>query len=263
MILGRLGVDRTDEKVVKACEFIFQFQNDDGGFQSESTDSASEEYEYRRRRNKELPPRKEFMSSLIFESQLSCLTGNVASALIRMGYADDPRVKKALGWLVRVQSKDGGWLCPYWKAHVRDKHGCFMGTICPVEAFSEIRSGGLTKEMKAAISGGSEFLLMHHLFKADHHNYRIVNQAWLELSFPWYGYNILRGLDVLTRLGYVNDPRLEDAVDIILQKRQKNGTWILENSPVGRMQTDIERKGRPSKWITLIALRILKRISAR
>jgi len=49
MILGRLGMDRTDENVAKACEFIFQFQNDQGGFQSESIGSASKEYEYRAR----------------------------------------------------------------------------------------------------------------------------------------------------------------------------------------------------------------------
>jgi hypothetical protein len=81
------------------------------------------------------------------------------------------------------------------------------------------------------------------------------------LSFPWfYGYNILRGLDVLTKLGYVKDERLNDAVEVLLQKRQSSGAWILESAPIGRMQTNIEAKGRPSKWVTLIALRVLKRL---
>lgn len=262
MVLSRLGMDRTNEKVAKACEFIFQFQRDDGGFPSESIGSASREYEYRCRRGKKLPPQKEFVSSLLFESQLSCLTGNMVSALIRIGYANDPRVKKALEWLVRVQNRDGGWLCPYWKAHVRDKHGCFMGTICPMEAFSEVPRENLTKEMKETISKGAEFLLAHRLFKADHHNYEIVNQAWLRLSFPWFGYNILRGLDVLTKLGYLKDDRADDAAEIILEKRQNGGVWILEDSPMGRMQTNIEKKGQPSKWITLIALRVLKRLNS-
>jgi hypothetical protein len=262
MILGRLGMDRASEKMAKACEFIFQFQHEDGGFSSESPSSASREYEYRRRKGKKLPSQDKFVSSLIFESQLTCLTGNMVSALIRIGYADDPRVKKALEWLVRTQNKDGGWLCPYWKAHVRDKHGCFMGTICPMEAFSEAPRQNLTEGMKEAISKGTEFLLMHHLFQADHHDYSIINQAWLRLSFPWFaGYNILRGLDVLTKLGYVKDQRINDAVKVILQKRQNNGTWILEDSPIGRMQTNIETKGQPSKWITLFALRVLKRLN--
>jgi hypothetical protein len=262
MVLGQLGMDRTIDKVAKACEYVFQFQLEDGGFSSESMDSALREYGYRSRKGKELPSREEFVSSLVFEGQLSCLTGNLVAALIRIGYADDPRVKKALEWLTTVQNTDGGWLCPYWKAHIGDRHGCFMGTICPMEAFSEVSAKNMTKEMKEAISRGAEFLLIHHLFKADHHDYKIVNQAWLQLSFPWFaGHSFLRGLDVLTKLGYVEDKRLNDAVEMLLQKRQSNGKWILENSPEGRMQANIEVKGKPSKWITLIALRALKRLS--
>jgi len=90
----------------------------------------------------------------------------------------------------------------------------------------------------------------------------VINQSWPKLGFPWfYGYNILRGLDILTKLGYVKDERLSDAVQILLQKRQKDGTWMLESAPVGRMQTNIEAKGKPSKWITLIALKVLKHLS--
>jgi hypothetical protein len=185
----------------------------------------------------------------------------MAAALIRMGYASDQRVKKALEWLVKIQNKDGGWLCPYWKAHVKDKHGCFYGTICPLEAFSEQKKENLTREMKETIEKGAEFLLMHRLFKADHHGYKVINPSWLKSSFPWfYGYNILRGLDVLTKLGYVKDERLNDAVEVLLQKRQSSGAWVLESGPIERMQTNIEAKGKPSKWITLIALRVLKRL---
>jgi hypothetical protein len=264
IVLGWLGLDRTDAKVAKACEFIFQFQQDDGGFSSESTDSASREYEYRRQKDRKLPLRREFVPSLIFESQLSCLTGNMAAALIRMGYADDPRLKKAVEWLVRVQNRDGGWLCPYWRAHTKDKHGCFMGTVCSLEALSEVPMQRLTNEMSETISRGAEFLLIHRLFKADHHDYATINKAWLQLSFPWFaGYNILRGLDVLTKLGYVRDDRLNDAVEVLIQKRQGNGTWILENSPEGRMQANIESKGESSKWITMLAVRVLKRLSMR
>lgn len=261
MVLGRLGMDKANERVARACEFIFQFQNGDGGFSSESVGSASREFHYRRRKGKNLPSQEEFVSSLVFESQLSCLTGNMVSTLVRIGYSDDPRVKKALKWLVKVQNRDGGWLCPYWKAHVKDKHGCFRGAICSMEAFSEVPRENLTDEIKESVSKGAEFLLTHHLFKAEHHGYKIINKAWLELNFPWFGYSILRGLDVLTKLGYTKDRRLNDAVEVLMRKRQTDGAWILENSPTGRMQANVEVKNQPSKWITLIALRVLKRLS--
>jgi hypothetical protein len=261
MVLGQLGMDKTDEKVKRACKYIFRFQLDEGGFSSYTRERALEEYERMRKKGKKLPSPNEWVSAIVFEHQYSCLTGNMAAALIRIGYLNDPRVRKALEWLVKIQNRDGGWLCPYWRAHVKDTHGCFYGTICPMEALCEVPRKKLTKEMEQAIERGAEFLLMHRLFKADHHNYKVIRQSWLKLGFPWfYGYNTLRGLDVLTELGYVKDERLNDAVEVLLQKRQDNGTWILESAPIGRMQTNLEVKGKPSKWITLIALRVLKRL---
>ena len=68
------------------------------------------------------------------------------------------------------------------------------------------------------------------------------------------------GLDVLTKLGYIDDERLSDTVQLLLQKSREDGTWILESAPTSRMQANIETVGKPSKWITLYALRVLKRL---
>lgn len=261
MLLSQLGVDKTDERVKNACEHIFRFQSDEGGFSSYTSERALKEYEGLDRKGRKFPSPNEYAASIVFEHQYSCLTGNTAAALVRLGYADDQRVKKALRWLVKIQNSDGGWLCPYWKPHVKDKHGCFFGTICPMDAFSEIGKENLTGEMRMSMERGAEFLLMHRLFKADHHGNKIIKPHWLTSSFPMFtSYSILRGLDVLTKLGYVKDERLNDAVEVLMKKRQKNGTWILENTPSGRMQANIETKGKPSKWVTLTALRILKRL---
>ena len=261
MTLAQLGMDKSDERVRNACEHIFQFQLDEGGFACETQETALKEYEWRLKRGRKLPPRDEWVSSIIFEQQLSCLTGNMVAALIRIGYEEDSRVNRALKWLVEIQNLDGGWLCPYWKAHINDKHGCFYGTICSLEAFSEVKSESLTEEMRETVEKAAEFLLMHRLFKADHHNYKVIKESWLKLGFPWfYGYNILRGLDVLTKLGYVEDERLSDALEILLEKRLPDGRWILESAPTGRMQANMETMGKPSKWMTLIALKVLKRL---
>ncbi|MGQ9565271.1 MAG: hypothetical protein ACUVT5_01825 [Candidatus Bathyarchaeales archaeon] len=263
MTLSQLGMGKTDPRMRKACELIFQFQHSEGGFTGFTLEHATEEYEHLQKKGKKLPkPLTEMAQALVYEQQMSCLTGNVCAALIRTGYKDDPRVKKALEWLVKIQFKDGGWLCPYWKAHIRDTHSCFYGTICPLEAFSELPKQKWTKSMKQTVERSAEWVLMHRLFKADHHGYKVIKQAWLKLGFPWFwGYNILRGLDVLTKLGYTKDERLTDAVEILMQKRRKDGTWLLETAPAGRMHTNLEPKGKPSKWITLIALRTLKQLS--
>jgi len=71
----------------------------------------------------------------------------------------------------------------------------------------------------------------------------------------------LRGLDVLTKLGYIKDKGMEDAVKILMQKQTKEGKWMRGNTPSGRMQVNIETKGKPSKWITLFALKVLKHMN--
>jgi len=49
------------------------------------------------------------------------------------------------------------------------------------------------------------------------------------------------------KLGFYNDERLNDAMEILLNKRRNDGTWILESAPMGKMQIDIEIKDKPSK----------------
>jgi hypothetical protein len=264
MILSQLGLDKTHERVRKACEYIFRFQLEEGGFSEFRAEGAKREYlwvkERALKRGKEPPPFGGWVEEKVREYETSCLTGNVAASLIRFGYAEDDRVRRALNWLVDIQNEDGGWLCPYWKAHIKDKHGCFMGTITPLDALSEVAKEKRTQGMKSAIERGAEFLLMHRLFKADHHQFRVIKKSWLKLGFPWFFYDILRGLSVVTKLGYSLDERIDDALEILLQKQNSDGKWILESTPSSRMQTNLEPRGKPSKWITLHALKVIKRI---
>jgi hypothetical protein len=266
MILAHLGMDNADRRTQKAFEFVFKLQLSEGGFSSQTRETALGEYEWMRTRTalkeKLQPEANAWAQSLVREHQYSCLTGNLCAAMLRAGYCEDPRLQKALSWLLKVQNVDGGWLCPYWKAHVKDTHGCFYGTICPLEAFSEVPEAKRTAEMNRAIDLGAEFLLMHRLYKADHHSFKVINRHWTRFSFPWfYGYDTLRGLSVLTKLGYTNDSRLADAAKLTIQKRRPNGTWLLEAAPIGRMQASLEPVGKPSKWVTLNALKVLKRLS--
>jgi len=307
MVLGHLGLSREDERVQRAVEHIFRFQQPGGacpepcpersrrgsrgGFAEFGEEGARQEYLYKvqkaRERGKEPPEESAFVVDLVHQMTLSCLTGNVVAALLRLGYGEDPRLWRAVDWLVSIQKTDGGWLCPYWKAHVQDTHSCFYGTICVLEAFAEIpdekalqqaglpcpASGGVgaasagytflhqdkrPPAVQEAAARGAEFLLMHHLYRADHHDFQVINPNWLKLAFPWfYGYSILRGLWVLTKLGY-HDERMEDALAVLQEKQTPEGKWVLESTPYGRMQANLEKKGQPSKWITLKALWVLE-----
>ncbi len=112
--------------------------------------------------------------------------------------------------------------------------------------------------MNAKIGELAEYFLKHHLYKKSHSLDEVSRPGWLRLGFPlMYQTDILELLGLMTDLG-ISDPRLADAIAILAGKRGADGKWKMENSNNGKMHLDIEKKGAPSKWITLKALNVLK-----
>lgn len=260
MLLGHLGLSISDRRIQRAVEYIFQFQQPEGGFAECGEAGARREYaaviNRKRAQHRKIPSEEAFVADLLHQMTLSCLTGNMIATLLRLGYGDHPRLWSAVEWLVSIQHSDGGWLCPYWKAHIHDKHSCFHGTICALEGLAEIPPQRRSPQIQGALARGAEFLLMHHLYRSDHHDWQIINPRWLELAFPWFwGYSILRGLWVLTGVE-VDDERMQDALAILHAKQRDDGRWALEKVP-SPMQATLEKKGQPSKWVTLKALEVL------
>jgi hypothetical protein len=190
-----------------------------------------------------------------------CIVGNLARFLTRFGYADDPRVKKLFDWLVNDQKQDGGWHC--FKS---DK-----GTLdCweALAAFASLPREKWTKGIKNSVERGAEFYLGRELFREGKRY-----GPWFRFHYPThYYYDLLVGLDTITALGYASDKRLKPALKIMEEKRLSDGTWALDavHPDVGpgadytfRRQPipfALEEKGKSSKWITLIALRVMKRV---
>jgi hypothetical protein len=86
----------------------------------------------------------------------------------------------------------------------------------------------------------------------------------MQFSFPtrWH-YDVLRALEYFRSVGDVPDPRMpdsriEEAIGLLRSKQQPDGTWLLENTHPGKIHFALEDgDGRPSRWNTLRALRVL------
>jgi len=52
---------------------------------------------------------------------------------------------------------------------------------------------------------------------------------------------------------------MQDAIDIVKSKQDSRRRWNLDSSFNGRFITNIEEKGKPSKWINLKAIKVLNR----
>ena len=111
--------------------------------------------------------------------------------------------------------------------------------------------------MRAAQARGREFLLEHRLFRS-HRTGEVINPVFTRFSFPprWH-YDVLRGLDYFQGVKAARDPRLEDAIELVRRGRSEDGRWTLQHTYAGKTYFEMERRGAPSRWNTLRALRVL------
>lgn len=72
--------------------------------------------------------------------------------------------------------------------------------------------------------------------------------------------DLLQNVEALVGLGYGNDPRLARALNIIREKQDSLGRWLMEYDYTGKTWVDFGAKKQPNKWVTLRALRVLKAV---
>ncbi|MBU7031255.1 MAG: nitrogen fixation protein NifH, partial [Theionarchaea archaeon] len=192
----------------------------------------------------------------------ACLTGNMVGALIRLGYLHDERTQRAISFL--CETHDRGWPC---RAYPIDPDrvfplNCYMGGVKPLRALSMIPEEERNQQVRDIIREEIEIYLENEIFMylKDENGERKAKTGWKRFGFPlFYQSDALEVLDILTHLG-VKDERMRAALNLLLEKQTAEGKWILENTFNGKMWVDIEKKGMPSKWITLKAVRILKQL---
>jgi len=135
-----------------------------------------------------------------------------------------------------------------------------MGAVCALDGLNEFSRNAASPKIRESVALACEYILMHRLFKADHHGWKTINKDWLLLRAPYlWNYDIVRGLLALRNAGIDDDPRMKDALTVLKSKKTRSGRWIREKNWMGNSYSTFGRRGREDKWITLNALRALNR----
>ena len=114
------------------------------------------------------------------------------------------------------------------------------------------------EELQEAADKSRAFLLQHRLFRSDRTG-DIIDEKMLMLSYPSrWRYDVLRALDHFQFAGINYDPRMQDALDVLMEKQRKDNTWPVQAKHPGQTHFDMEKTGGPSRWNTLRALRVLR-----
>jgi hypothetical protein len=186
--------------------------------------------------------------------------GNALAACCRLGLATDPRVQSLAGSLISWQWPDGGWNCDITATGRRSS---FHESLPPAWGLHEYGQATGDPAAQDAASRAAELFLEHRLFRSLATG-QVINHTWLAPRYPpYWHYDILQALLVLSRMGKAADPRTSDALDELERRRLCDGRWHAGGrwwkpppSTIAPEVVDWGRSG-PNEMITLNALRVL------
>ncbi|MGM0366230.1 MAG: hypothetical protein ACQEP5_06790 [Actinomycetota bacterium] len=194
-----------------------------------------------------------FYSASRYRGILPCMQGIAAETLIRLGYGFEDCSAKALDFIHKWISINNfrckyrqGLNCPWGAAKILKALNCMPPELVDEKAL---------QDKKAAIS----FLLKYSIAKASYPRKKNKSSHWVKFGFPRsYQSDILEVTMSLVDAGLnKNNRNIHQALDYIYSKMMADGKWKMEFSLNGRMLVDIEKKGKPSKWVTFMALKTL------
>ena len=209
-----------------------------------------------------------------------CINSRTVALGAYYGIGVAPVVKRLLG----EQMADGGWNCEQENGSTR---GSFHTTINVLEGLLEYERAAQTGPTAGSGAGagdpaadapdlagvaaarrrGEEYLLERRMSRSlstgrpiEQDRMTEAPAVWTQFSYPtFYYYDVLRGLDYLRAAGVAPDDRLAEAIDLVRSKRDASGRWPLENQHPGELHFPlVEGEGKPSRWNTLRALRVLR-----
>ncbi|MFC2053375.1 nitrogen fixation protein NifH [Chloroflexota bacterium] len=225
-----------------------------------------------------LTERGQFTASGTPSGTADCLQGNLCWALLELGYVD-PQLDVAYEWMARSVTGEGVAPKEDKKAEVRyyaskcgpnfvcgsnNKLPCAWGAVKEMLAFSRLPADRRTPIIEKAIKQGVDFLFSTDPAKSEYPTGFSDKPSgnWWKFGFPiFYVTDLLQNVEALVGLGYRDDPRLTNAIDIIREKQDEQGRWSLEYSYTGKTWFDFGEKKKQNKWVTLRASRVLKGIA--
>ena len=260
--LGDLQADGRDERARRLARHVLGRQLENGGFSSDGNE----------------------------RSEIVCLTANCLRALVQLGFGGHEAVARGYRRLAERILPCGGVPCVIVELHSLQP-SCTMTIPQTLRALAVAPSATRqTKELRALLVRRLLDVRVFRYVRPDLREFREriepkrskgtslrefktaylrehpvatrdlqPKPGWLRFGFPnSYNPDLLEALLALAELGIAHDPALDEALDHVESRRGADGCWKLDDSLNGKMLADVEKKGRPSKWITLRAAIVLQ-----
>jgi hypothetical protein len=174
-----------------------------------------------------------------------CTTGVHLPMLLYFGLGDDPRLRRAFEFVIEDMARDDALDCGRYQH--RD---CLWGAIAALNGLAALPEDMRSPQSEAVVRRLADALLnAEYDFEGEH-------KRWLTFGVP-RAWDLLSALRALAAHGYGQDPRFAPLLNLVLSRQGDQGCWFCGS--VSRTWP-LEKRNRPSKWVTLDVLRLLGRI---
>lgn len=226
--LAELGLTKEHPQIRKAADRYLNLQNDDGDF----------------------------------FGHFSCLYGLNIRTFVRLGYSDDARLQKTINLMLNTERYDGGYLCDMHEGTYKTKpvKSCIRGSVKALLAYTELPEYRLHQRCRNLVD---YFLKRDCLFQMSNLE-QPVNPGIVTTRFPitWRA-SLTEIVYSLAQLGYGHNQHLARAWQLLEQKKDNHGRYLLDWTP-SSVQTifKVGKRSEPNKWITLYALLAYKALNS-
>jgi len=244
--IADIGLKKDDPPIDEIIEKIFVHQSDEGPFQLPTKISKS------------------YGGSGTEEWAWSlCDAPIVIYSLAKFGLSKDERILKAVNHLVELV-RENGWPCAVskelgkFRGPGRKDDPCPFANLGMLKMLAQFEQW---KNRKEAQIGGECIMDLWKRSKEIHPYMFYMGTDFRKIKAPYVWYGILHVLDVLSQFDWLrNDPRFLEMVELVKSKANNEGKFIPESTWREWKDWDFGQKKEPSRWLTFLVMRILKRI---
>jgi hypothetical protein len=173
----------------------------------------------------------------------------------------DARVYDMIDYILKYPMADGGWNCA-WERKPKPKQSSLHTTLSVLEAFDAYKSCGYTyriNEIMDVIPRGVAYILSKDLFRSVR-THEIIHKDMLRFPFPHeWRYDILRALTVFVNLDIPYDQKMDEAMNIIINRLDADGRIKADKNGPGLHHFRYTRTNQLCPFNTYRVLKVLKR----
>jgi hypothetical protein len=185
-------------------------------------------------------------------------------ALATFGLHEHPAVQAAISHLVGLV-RENGWPCSVskelgkFRGPGRKDDPCPLATLAMLKALATVPEWQDSEQSRT----GAETLLGLWEASTTQHPYMFfMGTDFRKLKVPFIWYDLVHVLDVLSRFTWLRgDPRLLDMAGVMYAKGDAVGRFTNESMWTAWKDWEFGQKKQPSRWLTLMCWRIIKRLS--